>query len=217
MNSHESGLQILEETELLRGRVPGYPRPGRPPTAEAMLRQLSAGSEEFAYGSTALAAALKERRRVVIAANMNREESGLPNLSCWQCTHDDQGIDLHPFAIDPWTGPDHSHVEWRAAQIVGNSTRGDVVVVCDPWGDSELLCWALRTASHHGVTTIAITTDQPNLLAALAVHSIRVPVTAPFRREFVITALRHLVQTAGTTLVPARQRITGPLRALNFA
>jgi DNA-binding MurR/RpiR family transcriptional regulator len=126
------------------------------------------------------------------------------------------GIELIPFAVDPWTGVDPLLIERRAGEIVGRADRGDVLVVCDPWGDCDLLCWALRTATRYGMTTISITTDQPNILAVLANHAIRVPVTTPFRREFVITALRHLVHTAGTSLIPARRRATGPLRSLNF-
>ncbi len=182
----------------------------------AMLKQLGSTNEEFSYGSTALANSLRERRRVVIAANLCHESTGVSGLSGWECTHDSQGIELRPLAIDLLRTKNFDHVESGAIQLVGNGTRGDAIVVCDPFGDNELLLWALRVASRLGVVTIAITTDQPNLLAALANHAIRVAAPASNRQEYVVSALRHLVQAAGVSLVPARQRATGPLHSLHF-
>ena len=51
-------------------------------------------------------------------------------------------------------------------------------------------------------------------MAAFVHHSIRVPVDPPFDREFVITALHHLVDTAGSAVVPAHRRALRPLRGL---
>ena len=187
----------------------------RPATPFAMLRQLSADSEGFASGSTLMAKAIQARRRVIIVADMNQDEFSRSNLSCWSCTHDDQGIDLLPLA-ETSTASGILRAELWADQLIDGGGLGDALIVCDPWGDNELLCRALRVAARKEIETIAITTDQPNLLAVLAHHSIRVPVTAPFRREFVITALRHLVQTAGVSLVPAQRRATGSLRELTL-
>jgi hypothetical protein len=188
----------------------------RPNSPFEMLRQLSAVSEGFASGSTLMAQALKNRCRVIIAANMDHDEFSCSKLTCWICTHDEDGIDLVPLTESSAASSTLPAEPW-ADQLIGRSAKGEVLIVCDPWGDNELLCRALRVAANRGVATIAITTDQPNLLAVLAHHSIRVPVTAPFRREFVITALRHLVQTAGVSLIPAQRRATGPLREIAIA
>lgn len=201
------------EAQAAHGRFERFDAPAlratsvnAPLATEAMLRQLGATSEDFAYGSTALAVALRERRRAVIAASL----SPAPRVSCWQCDHDEHGIALHPLAL----GDAHlDGFDAAAAQLVGGSTRGDVLVACDPLGEHELLCRALRLAARQGVTTIAITADQPNLLAALATHAVRVPAA---HRDAVAAALAHFVQTAATSLVPLARRVTGPLRALDF-
>ena len=212
-----------EAADLVIAQMPGIPngassaprQPNRPKTPAAMLRQLSAFSVGFANGSVAISKALVARRQVVIAANMSHDAVSLPALSCWHCTHDQHGIELRPFAIGALWSP-KLHAEPWVDQLIGNGTKGDALVVCDPWGDNELLCWALRVASQREIETIAITTDQPNLLAAFVHHSIRVPVTPPFDREFAITALHHLVDTAGVAVIPAHRRALGPLRALSF-
>jgi hypothetical protein len=186
-------------------------------TADSMLRYLSATSEGFAYGSTALASALNDGRSGTIAANMSNEATGLPNLSCWRCRHEERGIDLVPLAFDAWPAYDPGKLDSAAARLIGDGRQGDVLIVCDPWGDSELLCWALRIASHRGLTTVAITTDRPNLLAALASHAVRVPAAGTFQPEFVATALRYLVQTAGGALEARRRRTTQPLGPIEFS
>ena len=76
---------------------------------------------------------------------------------------------------------------------------------------------ALRIASHRGLTTVAITTDRPNLLAALASHAVRVPAAGTFQPEFVATALRYLVQTAGGALDARRRRTAQPLGPIEFS
>jgi hypothetical protein len=203
-----------------RNVSPGYgsdPSRGVVTSTEAMLRHLSATSEGFAYGSTALSAALRGDRRAVIAASLTEADAASAALSCWHCGHDEHGIALQPFSVLPDGSPAPVTVEAGAAQILGGSARGDVLVVCDPWGENELLCWALRMASPRGITTIAVTGDHPNLLAALAVHAVRVPAPPPRQRELVVSALRHFVQTAGATLVPVSRRVTGPLRAVEIA
>lgn len=209
-------VEFFADTSVEESQIAVPPRLAYPNTADTMLRYLSATSEGFAYGSTALAAALNDRHQATIAANMNHAATGLPNLSCWHCRHDERGIDLVPFAFDAWEVQEPGKLDGGAATLVGNAGPGDVLIVCDPWGDNELLCWALRIASHRGITTVAITTEQPNLLAALASHAVRVPVTTPFRQEFVATALRFLVQTAGGALESRRRRTTQPLGAIDF-
>lgn len=189
---------------------------GVPATADAMLRHVSATSEGFAYGSTALSAALRGRREATIAASLADPQSEPARLSCWRCDHDDQGIALEakPLTWNACAPP--VDAETAAAQLLGDSGWGDILIVCDPWGEHELLCRALRMASARGITTIAVTGDHPNLLAVLASHAVRVPVTPAVRRDYVLAALRHFVQTAGTSLVPASRRITGPLRTIEF-
>jgi hypothetical protein len=186
-------------------------------SVDAMLRRLSATSEGFAYGSTALAAALKEQRRATIAANVRDGSDGLPHLSCWRCQHDERGIDLVPFAFEARTSHDPGNRDAGAANLVGDGGPGDVLIVCDPWGDNELLWWALRIASQRRVTTVAITTEQPNMLAALADHSVRVAAIVPGREESVVAALRFLVQTAGGSLESDLRRATHPLRVVGFS
>jgi hypothetical protein len=196
-------------------RVAGYGTPaagGR----DAMLRQLSATSEGFAYGSTALTAALRGERRAVIAASLTEAHASSFMLTCWHCAHDEHGIALSPMPFVPAAFPSHAAAESSAAQILRDCKRGDVLVVCDPWGENEVLCRTLRMAPHRGVTTVAVTSDQPNLLAALASHAVRVPAAAGVRREFVVGALEHFIQTAGTTLVPKSRRITSPLRRVEI-
>jgi hypothetical protein len=210
-------MAFSADAGVAEAQIAGAPRLANPTTADTMLRYLSATSEGFAYGSTALATALNDRRQATIAANMNHEATGLPNLSCWHCRHDERGIDLAPFAFDAWAAHEPGRLDAGAARLVGDGGPGDVLIVCDPGGENELLCWALRIASHRGITTVAITTEQPNLLAALASHAVRVPMTTPFRQEFMATALRFLVQTAGGALESRRRRATQPLGAVQFS
>ncbi|MCC6792507.1 MAG: hypothetical protein IT336_12530 [Thermomicrobiales bacterium] len=210
-------FEVFDELSLTESQTAGSPRRPYPATADTMLRYLSATSEGFAYGSTALAAALNDDRRATIAANMSNEAAGLPNLTCWRCRHDERGIDLVPLAFDAWPAHEPGNLDAVASRLIGDGRQGDVLIVCDPWGDNELLCWALRIASHRGLMTVAITTDQPNLLAALASHSVRVPVMASFQQEFVATALRFLVQTAGGALEARRRRTTQPLGPIDFS
>jgi len=216
MGHFQSGSSQFDQEDIRATESALLTAAGGTQTSSAMLKQLSSTNEEFAYGSTALANSLRERRRVVIAANLCHESTGVSGLFGWECTHDAEGIELRPLAIDLLRSQNFDHVESGAIQLVGNGTRGDAIVVCDPFGDNELLLWALRVASRLSVVTIAITTHQPNLLAALANHAIRVPAPTPNRQEYMVSALRHLVQAAGVSLVPARQRATGPLRALHF-
>lgn len=187
-----------------------------PLAKEVMLRRLSVTSEGFAYGSTALSAALRGHRRVTIAASLKEPQSGSAALTCWRCDHDEEGITLHAMPALPSVVSPEPGARTNAALLLGSSTLGDILVVCDPWGEHELLCRALRIAATRGVTTIAVTSDHPNLLAVLASHAVRVPVTPADRRDYVLAALRHVVQTAGTSLVPAARRITKPLRTIEF-
>ena len=183
--------------------------------AVAMLRQLSGSSEGFASGSTVMAAAMAAQRQVVIVVNINHDAVSLADLSCLRCTYDEQGIQLSNIANSSTKSTNLKGEQW-VDQLLGEGAIGDLLIVCDPWGDSELLCAALQSANHRRIATVAITTDQPNLLAAIAQFSIRVPVTEPYRRKFVITVLRHLMKRAGVGLISAQQRITGPLRELEI-
>jgi hypothetical protein len=210
-------VDFYDDVRVTEAAAAGPSQCPYPNTADMMLRYLSATREGFAYGSTALAAALNDQRSATIAANLSSDATGLPNLSCWRCRHDVQGIDLVPLAFDAWQAHDPGKIDAVAGRLVGDGRHGDVLIVCDPWGDNELLCWALRIASHRGLMTVAITTDQPNLLAALASHAVRVPVTTSFQQEFVATALRYLVQTAGGALEARRRRTTQPLRPIDFS
>ena len=188
----------------------------RPANAHfAMLRQLNASSEDFANSSVALTKALQARRSVVVAVNMNPTPISGSTLTCWTCTHDEQGIELRPIDTGDFDREAVKGDVW-ADQLLGTGKRGDALVVCDPWGDHELLCWALRLATRREIATISITTERPNLLSVLSHYSIRVPRTEPWSRDPVITVLGHLVQTAGVGVIPAHKRATGPLRALPF-
>jgi hypothetical protein len=180
-----------------------------------VLRELSLSSEGFAYGCTALASALHDERRVVIAASLTDAYASSWRLSCWSCAYDEHGIALQSMSVA--LGELAMSPAWGASRIIGHGGAGDVLIACDPWGENDLLCWALRLAPARGVTTIAVTADHPNLLAALAGHAVRVPATPATRRAYVIAALQHIVQTAGTSLVPVARRMTGPLRAVEIA
>ena len=195
--------------------TPSARQPNRPRTPAAVLRQLSAFSVGFATGSVAISKALEARRQVVIAANTSHDAVCVPELSCWHCTQNKSGIDLLPFSIGTPNSPS-LHAEPWVDQLIGNGAKGDALVVCDPWGANELLCWALRVASQREIETIAITTDQPNLLAAFVHHAIRVPVSPPFHREFVMTALHYLVETAGAAAIPAQRKMNGSLTLVPF-
>lgn len=197
--------------------LPEHLASGVPGSTETMLRRLSATSEGFSYGSTALSTALRGRRRATIAASLAEPQAEQATLSCWRCDHDEEGIALQAMATAWEPSAPAIAAEAAAAQLLSTSAWGDILVVCDPSGEHELLCLALRMAAARGVTTIAVTGDHPNLLAVLASHAVRVPGTPAVRREHVLAALRHFLQTAGTALVPAARRVTGPLRAIEFA
>lgn len=217
MGHFQSGSSAYDQDDIratehvLLTATSGYHNP------TAMLKQLGSTNEEFAYGSTALANSLRERRRVVIAANLCYESTGVSGLSGWECSHDNQGIQLRPLAIDLLRTKNFDHVESGAIQLVGNGTRGDAIVVCDPFGDNELLLWALRVASrlgvwlddcdHHRSAEFAGGARQPrDSVAAPApnrqgVWSAPAPSGASGRRQ----------SGAGHA-----QRATGPLHALHF-
>jgi hypothetical protein len=215
MNLQGSEGSLLLETDHRPMETGDFAYSLLPDSPYAMLKQLSAVSEGFASGSTLLANAFGAHRQIIIAANMNSDAFSLPALSFWTCVCDEHGIDLIPFSLSP-SIPFDLETNVLAPRLFGNGTKGDVLVVCDPWGDNEALCRALRVATKREIATIAITTDRPNLLAVLAHHSIRVPAIDPCCREFVIAALRHLVQTAAGSLVPAHRRLTAPPREIVF-
>ena len=188
------------------GKTPLAPAPVSP---AAMLRDLSANSEGFAYGSTALAAALNEGQRATVAAHLPRTADSRPELSRWECRFTEGGIELAPVRLRRGTGS----LEIDADALLGADGPGDVLIACDPGGDNELLCWTLRLASYRRVTTVAITHEQPNLLAVLATHAVRVPAPAASQDAFVAAALQYLVDTAGGALESSRRRTTQPLTA----
>lgn len=210
-------VELVEDRTVAGAAAVGPARMPTLPATESLLRSLSATSEGFAYGSTALAAALTAQRQATIVANVSDDAANLPKLSCWRCRHDERGLDLVPFGFDAWAARDRRNADDGAARLVADGGPGDVLIACDPWGDSDLLCRALRIAAHRGMTTVAITSEQPNLLAALASHAVRVPVTMPYHQELVATALRYLVQTAGGALESRRRQITQPLGAGRFS
>lgn len=187
------------------------PDPALMNSVEEMLHQWSATSEGFAYGSTALAAALTEDRRATIAANVIERDGEFARVACWHCRHNDRGIDLVPRDSRADTSTRSADIEVGAAHLVGDGGPGDILIVCDPWGESDLLCWSLRFAAQRRMTTVAITSDLPNFLTALADHAVRVPATPSHRQEIVVAALRFLVQTAGSALEANRRRATRPL------
>lgn len=184
-----------------------------PITTDAMLRDLSANSEGFAYGSTALAAALDKRHHATVAAHLPQATGGVAELSRWECRSAEHGIELAPLTLRRGTGS----LEIDADDLLGAGGPGDVLIACDPLGDNELLCWTLRLASYRRMTTVALTDEQPNLLAALATHAVRVPTPAGARDAFVTAALRFLVQTAGGAMASSRRRATQPMSAALLA
>ena len=205
---------LIVDTDLTNGNG-NVTYPFDPTPKDVMLNRLSVESEAFASGSILLAKALDARYRIVIGANMSKEADCASSLSFWECTHDDDGINLIPIPADVSCSnlEDAEHV---LTEIIDIGTKGDVLVVCDPWGDNELFCWALQLSKVRAISTISITTDQPNLLAALAQHAIRVPVVLPYHRENMIAALRQLIHAATDVVIPASRRAIGELREIKF-
>jgi hypothetical protein len=182
-----------------------------PATIEAMLRVLQAKCEAFEYGSTALAAALLDHRSVTLAVQTAQPSENASEPAFWRCVDGTRGIDLIPIQNDS-----SKVLRTRAAEaeaLMGLGGPGDVLIVCDPWGDDDFLCSALRVASYRRVTTVTLTSDHPSVVSALATHAVRVSAPNDRRQEFVAAALRYLVQTAGATLDSNRRRATQPLNA----
>ena len=180
-----------------------------------MLTSVETGNADFASARRVLSDALSSRRRVVVAANMNRDDVSVSNLTCWHCSHGDTGIDLLPVPVGTWSSPDANPEIW-AHELVGIGETGDALIVTDAWGENEMLWWALRKAQLARFTTIAITPDEPNSLALLAHHAIRIPVRLPERREHVVTVLRHLVHTACASVHTAESNLYEDHRAFFF-
>ena len=180
-----------------------------------LLGQMTAKNEAFAFGSVVLAKALEAQRRIIIAANLNRDALTIANLTCWHCQHDERGIDLRPIGPESWSSPDILPEPW-ADTLIGAVSPGDALIVCNPWGDHDLLWWALRTAVSRNVATIAITPDVPNLLAISAHYAIRVPVVTSYERETTVTVLQHLVHSAWIGMTPFALRADRTVRPIMF-
>jgi hypothetical protein len=159
-----------------------------PANDSAVAPAICAHSDDFSLASAAIVTALRQDREVTIALSVVETPGANGKLIGWRCVRGVQGIDLVP--MDFGSEPFGLAVKPR-----------DVLVACDPWGEAEGLFQMARTTALRGATTIAITGDRPNLLAAQATHVVRVPIELPSRPRAIITVLRHLVQAAGASLV----------------
>jgi len=72
---------------------------------------------------------------------------------------------------------DYGYAEIFARQVAAIGQDGDALVLLSTSGESENLVRAATVGKQRGLTTIAITGDQPNRVAALADLSLRVPAT----------------------------------------
>jgi hypothetical protein len=215
MNQIESATPADDNTEIADAQSLDSARRVVPAAFAGTIQMLRTTSESFAYASTALAAALNNRRLATVAARLSEAATSLSELSRWHCLYGESGIELVSFEAEPAGAP--RNLASEAESLLGSSGPEDVLIACDPWGDSELLCWALRVAAMRRVTTVSITSDQPNALAALATHAVSVPAPEDARQEYVAAALRLLVQTAATAMESSLRRTTEPLNASHLS
>lgn len=170
------------------------------PSEAALVHAISTRCEQFSLGSAAMVDAIRRERAVTILLNVSAAESSTGGVAGWRCTRGARGLDLVPLGFT-------SELREISAE------RGDVLIACDPSGESEVIFQLVSSAARQGATTISISGANPNLLAARATFPIRVPITAPARPQTTITVLRHLVQSAGSALegsppgMPAWRRV----------
>ena len=92
MSPNESAAQADDDPETGAPQPAVSPRRVFPANAASMVQTLRATSEEFAYGNTALTAALNDRRLATVAARLTTSEVDVPGLSLWRCVYGERGI-----------------------------------------------------------------------------------------------------------------------------
>jgi len=184
---------------------------------EASIRQLAAANPALSFGATAIATALERLNTVSIVANLTNPSAKPDQFRCWRCARNGAQIHLEAYPeIPAGTIAPPTSIS-GTERLTLDSGDGDILIVCDPWGDNESLCRALQTGTRNGVGSVSITGDQPNLIAALAQHPVRVPVARPSRPEFVVTVLRHLISLAAAELIATERRSAARLTTQRLA
>jgi hypothetical protein len=153
-----------------------------------MLRAVLTGSEAFSHASVAIATALACDRIVAVGHAPPVADGERSTVTYTRAVFGPDGIALIP-AVVPVEGG-------AAALLPSDGARGHVLLLCDLTGDSDTLLRDALRVSQTGAMTIAITGDQPNLLAAQAACAIRVPTASPIPADAGTIVLRHLLASA---------------------